>query len=403
MPRFVVLAFIQTFMACYRAALALLRALGPRPKSPRAGGQEILLTGAFYSNNWIASHLTPLAMSRECARLRVVSTFPIQPIDKLELIVPPSWLRRLAGDTVARLLTFFCVGLRTRPDIVGGFHLLLNGLLAQLLARMVGARAMYFCVGGPAEVLGGGIDSENRLFERLRTPSQSVERQLVKTVAGFDLIVTMGTRAKTFFESRGVRSKICVVSGGLDASRYFPASAAAAFDMVFVGRLAPIKRVDLFLQCTKLVASRLPHVKAVVVGDGKLRQSLEQMAQTLGIASNVTFVGQQANIEDWLRRSRLFLLTSDSEGLSLALIEAMLCGLPAIVSDVGDLGDLVEQGANGYLVGERSAEPFAARVSELLENPARYSAFAQAARSAAERYELNACAVLWGRILVTPT
>lgn len=399
MPLFVIRASIRMLMAFYALAVSLSRRVGRPIKPAGAAGHEILLTGAFYSNNWIASHLGPLARSRQCARLRVVSTFPIEPIDKLELIVPPAWLRRLCGDTAARLLTFFAVGIRTRPHVVGGFHLLLNGLLAQLLARMVGARAMYFCVGGPAEVLGGGIDSENRLFEKLRVPYAPVERRLLDAVKGFDLIITMGTRAKTFFEANGVRSGIHVVSGGLDATRYFPSTEPAKFDLIFVGRLVPIKRVDLFLQCIQIAARSRPQITAVVVGDGRLRESLQQQAAELGIAHCVTFAGQQSDIENWLRQSRLFLLTSDSEGLSLALIEGMLCGLPAIVSQVGDLADLVEGGVNGHLVAERSAEPFAARVVELLENPARYAVFARAAREAAERYELGSCARLWDRVL----
>ena len=68
--------------------------------------------------------------------------------------------------------------------MVGGFHLLLNGLAAALMARMVGARSLYFCVGGPAEVLYGGILSENRFFEKLKVPHASIERILTKVGNG---------------------------------------------------------------------------------------------------------------------------------------------------------------------------------------------------------------------------
>jgi glycosyltransferase involved in cell wall biosynthesis len=56
----------------------------------------------------------------------------------------------------------------------------------------------------------------------------------------------------------------------------------------------------------------------------------------LGIDRNVRFAGHQNTVEDWLRKSKVFVLTSDSEGLSLSMMEAMMCGLPAIVSDVGE-------------------------------------------------------------------
>ena len=399
MRRLIVLAVIGILLAGIGTLSVLGGLLIPRRRRAAGKPADILMTGSFHSNNWIASHLGPLARAQSCGRLRVVSTFPIAPMDKLELVVPPATLRRLAGDTGARLLTFFWEGIRRRPDYVAGFHLLINGLLAQLLARITGARSMYFCVGGPAEVLGGGINSENRLFERLGTPSVSVERALLRAVRRFDLIITMGSRARTFFQEAGVRCAIHVVSGGIDASRYQPATEPPDADMIFVGRLVPIKRVDLLLECVRIVATSRPDVRLVVVGDGPLRHELEDQANRLGIQSNVHFAGQQSDMPAWLRRARLFMLTSDSEGLSLALMEAMLCGLPAIVSDVGDLGDLVQSGANGYLVPGRSAAPFAERVLQVLQDSGELSRLARNARDSALKHELGECSKLWDTVL----
>lgn len=390
---------IRALMGCYGIAMSLAKLVGPKKRPAGVQGYEILLTGTFYSDNWISSHLRPLAQSRYCARIRVVTIYPIAPIDKVQVVVPPAWLVRIVGGVPARLLTFIWIGVRERPHFVGGFHLLFNGLMAALLGRFIGARSLYFCVGGPAEVLGGGIQSENRLFEKLETPDTVVERQLLQAVGGFDLIVTMGSTAKQFYQSHGIAAPIQVVSGGLDASRYSPASTAATTDLVFVGRLAPIKRVDLFLQAIKQIQGKMPDISAVVVGDGQMRDSLERLASELGISRNIRFVGQQPDVGTWLRQARIFVLTSDSEGLSLALIEAMLCGLPAVVSRVGDLGDLVEDGVSGYLVSERSADAFAMRLLELLENNDRREQFSRAARQAAKRYEISACTQLWDSIL----
>ena len=134
-----------------------------------------------------------------------------------------------------------------------------------------------------------------------------------------------------------------VVSGGIDPHRFHPAAATLPeFDLIVTCRLVPVKRIDLFLRAVHCLVSDLPNVRAVIVGEGPLREALEGQARELGIEKNVTFVGQQAAVEDWLRRSRIFVLTSDSEGLSLSLMEAMMSGLPAVVSAVGDLGDLVD-------------------------------------------------------------
>jgi L-malate glycosyltransferase len=410
--RWLVRGGLRLLLVLYAVALRLATwvghqrrpADGERPLTPPVDSEryDILLTGTFYSDGWLAAHVRPLAMSTRCARVRFVSASPVPSIDKVEAIYPPAWLSRAVGAIPARLITFVWIGLRARPHFVGGFHLLFNGLTAALLGRLTGARSMYFCVGGPAEVLGGGIGSENRVFEKLGTPDAVIERQLVRAVDAFDVVITMGHGAVEFFRSHGVQTACHVVSGGIDANRFRVAdTTAATTDLILVGRLAPIKRVDLFLHVVERMRTVLPAVTATVVGDGPRRRELEELAHRLGLDRNVTFAGHQQDVEPWLGRARLFVLTSASEGLSLSLMEAMMRGLPAVVSHVGDLGELVEDGVNGFLVSEPTPDAFAARMVELLTNSERRQRFASAARHSAERHELAGVARRWDDILAT--
>jgi len=119
----------------------------------------------------------------------------------------------------------------------------------------------------------------------------------------------------------------------------------------------------------------------------------------LGLEKNVVFAGQQRDVSPWLTGARVFVLTSDWEGLSLALLEAMSRGLPAVVSRVGDLGEAVEDGVNGYLVAGRAPEGFANRIVELLSDQERLGRFGVAAREAARRFEISAAIGRWDEIL----
>jgi L-malate glycosyltransferase len=393
---------LRSALLAYDLTYHVARLLGRRPRPRRAGEAcEILLTGTFHSDNWINSHLRPLAASALCARLYVVTTYPLPPTPNVVLIPPPRWLRRVFGSVGARLLTFVVVAHWKRPHYVGGFHLLLNGLTAALVARLAGSRAAYFCVGGPAEVLGGGIWSENRLFSRLEVPDPVVERRLIRAVRAFDLVVTMGTRAVTFFREHGVSTRFEVVSGGIDPERFAAQTGDVqpAYDLILVGRLVEIKRVDIFLHALRRVADRIPTVRAVIVGDGPLRPALERLSNELGLADRVTFAGQRQDVGALLRQSRVFVLTSDSEGLSLSLMEAMTCGLPAVVTDVGDLADLVQQGVNGYLVPPRASAMIADAIVELLADPALLNRYSAAARAAARRHKLTNVTRRWDEIL----
>lgn len=399
LSRFAIRCAIHGFLATYLPVLAVARLVRGRPRPIGPEGADILLTGTFHSDNWVASHIRPLAQSVHCRRIRLVAVAARPASDKVHVIAPFPWLGRLAGPVGARLLTFMWIGLRERADIVGGFHLLVNGLVATLLARLTRARALYFCVGGPAEVLDGGLMSENRLFERLQRPDPVVERRLLRVVARCDLVITMGSRAVQFFRQRGVDTAFHVVAGGIDGRRFNATDDSSRTDLVFVGRLAPIKRVDLLLDAVARIRAVVPGVRATVVGDGPLRERLQERAKELGLQRNVVFAGQQRNVEEWLRRARIFVLTSETEGLALSMIEAMLSGLPVVVSRVGDLPDLVEDGVNGYLVSERTPEAFATPVLALLADEKRRRAFGCAARRAAERYELGATTQSWDAIL----
>lgn len=393
---------LRLALIAYHIALRVGGLVRRRPRAQHAGQPcEILLTGAFNSDNWINAHLRPLAAATRCTRLYIVATRVVPPTPNVTPISPPRWLRRVAGDVPARLLTFAWIALRRRPHYMGGFHLLPNGLATALLARLAGSRALYFCVGGPAEVLGGGIVSENRLFSRLEVADPVIERRLIRAVAAFDLVIAMGTRAVSFFRAHHINTQFHVVSGGIDAARFVPPAADAipTTDLILVGRLAEIKRVDIFLHAFQQVVRVLPMARASIVGDGVERPALRQLAHDLGIAHAVTFAGQRRDLDVLLRSARLFVLTSDSEGLALSLMEAMSCGLPAVVSNVGDLADLVEDGVNGYLLPPRAASAFAARIVELLSNPDRLARFSLAARAAALRYEMSAVAQRWGEIL----
>jgi len=389
----------RQFLLVPAVALTIARLVGRRQRPIADDGCEILLTGRFDSKNWIVNHLGPLAASQKCSGVWMVSTNPVPALPKVTPIYPPRWLLKILGATPARLLSFAWAALRRRPHVVGGFHLIPNGIAAALMGRLAGARSVYFSVGGKTEISDGGLHSETKFLRRMATTDALVEKRLLSFVSSVDLVITMGTKAVEFFRNKGIDTHFGVVSGGIDSQRFRPAEDAPLYDVILAGRLAEIKRIDIFLQTVKAVREKIPDVKVVVVGDGTLRGHLQALSVDLGIDRNVSFVGHQEKIETWLRQSKIFVLTSDSEGLSLSMMEAMMCGLPAVVSDVGDLGDLVQHGVNGYLVPRRSPDLFAERLVELLSDASKLATFSQAARRSALRYETHAAIQRWDHIL----
>ena len=119
-----------------------------------------------------------------------------------------------------------------------------------------------------------------------------------------------------------------------------------------VGRLAHVKGYDRLLSALPTVLQRQVSATCLLVGDGPERPALEDMAVHFGIADRVVFAGYCADARKFLEVMDLFVLPSRSEGLSVALLEAMAAGLPVAVTPVGENPRVVEDGQTGFFLSD---------------------------------------------------
>jgi glycosyltransferase involved in cell wall biosynthesis len=289
------------------------------------------------------------------------------------------------------------MALRVKPDLIGGYHLLINGLVAELIAAITGAKSLYFCGGGPKEVIGGGYRA-GPVFSKLHRPDPVIERQLMRAVDGFDCVITRGPKTMQFFCEHGVTTRFeCL--GGIDSQPLRYAGEEKLYDVILVARLYSSKRVDVFIETIAALKGSRPNLKAVIVGSGELEQAMRALAQRLRLGCALEFAGHQTDVSWWLKRSRVFVLTSENEGLSMALVEAMMAGLPAVVPDVGELSGLVRDGVNGYVVRDPQPQIFASRIQLLLESEDLWTRFSQAAIIATNKSTLEETAHQWGTLI----
>lgn len=137
-----------------------------------------------------------------------------------------------------------------------------------------------------------------------------------------------------------------------------------------VGRLLPVKGHDVLLRAFAEVRTRVPQARLVIVGDGTLRAELHVMVKELGLGEAVEFVGDidAAGVRAQLGRSRVFALPSRSEGLPLALLEAMAAGVPAVASRVGGIPEVLLPGT-GLMVPPEDHAALAEALAALLLDP----------------------------------
>jgi glycosyltransferase involved in cell wall biosynthesis len=144
-----------------------------------------------------------------------------------------------------------------------------------------------------------------------------------------------------------------------------------------IGRLEPQKGLDVLLEAL----ARLPQVSLRVVGDGSSRSELEALAERLGVAARVTWVGWSDDPRSELESFDVFVQPSRFEALPLAVLEAMLAGLPVVVTDVGSVADAVVDGETGVVVPPDDAAALADAIAPLLEDPAARAELGRRART----------------------
>jgi glycosyltransferase involved in cell wall biosynthesis len=161
--------------------------------------------------------------------------------------------------------------------------------------------------------------------------------------------------------------------------------------LVSVGRLDPVKGIDILLRAFARVRQRVPDTQLVVVGDGGCRPALQRLALELDVGSAVEFAGplDAEGVRARLAQASLFVMPSRSEGLPLALLEALAAGVPVVAARVGGVPEILRNGS-GIMVPPEDPESLAGAICDLLMDAAQRAALALAGQRRAADFSGHA-------------
>jgi glycosyltransferase involved in cell wall biosynthesis len=284
------------------------------------------------------------------------------------------------------LMSLYSYLRRLRPHVVHT-HTSKAGALGRLAAAWCGIPVVH----SPHGHLFYGY------YGALGTELVVAAERMLAPYAGRIAVLTETSRTEHLERGIGRMPQYEVVPSGIDLGRFTPDPTRRGrmrtelgltdeFLIGWIGRFSEVKAPDVFIDACARVADRVDTARFVLAGDGELRDETEARAAKLGVAGRCQFLGRRDDIPALLNACDLLVLSSRNEGLGLAAIEAMACGVPVVATDVGGLHELLP---DGPLAPPDDPEALARRMIAMINDTSRRKVLVAAGLERATAYGLD--------------
>lgn len=191
------------------------------------------------------------------------------------------------------------------------------------------------------------------------------------------------------------KEKTKVISNAIPIPKFLNSCPVKTYDILFVGRLTKQKGVEILLKAIKILKNEYSrNLKIAIVGEGELKENLNNLTVELGVNKEVKFLGVRKDIKELMASSKIFVLPSRWEGFGIVIIEAMSNMLPIIATSVGGIPEIIENGKDGILIPPENPKALTRAIDSLLENGKLREKLSQAAyKKVREKYSIDTYSV----------
>lgn len=314
----------------------------------------------------------------ETVFLDIAQQLQLANYDNLAIIKGPGWVEEQLKQRGIRYHILKPHGFLSIPYYWQVYQLLKRENVALVHAHLLGSTLTYSILTIFARLpliatLHGRVDINPN--ERFVTIKQKIMR------IGVNKLIAVSRDLAAYIEQRGLfpANAIDVIYNGVDQHRYqqHPSKVLRAQlnipdDAILIGSLGnirPAKNYEMLINAVALLKN--PQLHFVIAGHQKkdLMEKLNVQMQALGVAAQMHFIGFYDNTPEFLQQIDLFVLSSSSEGFSIATIEAMAAGVPVIATRCGGPEEILQHMKTGYLVPIEIPDQLAAAIKQLLDDP----------------------------------
>lgn len=251
--------------------------------------------------------------------------------------------------------------------------------------------------------------------ERLDPAAMSLPRKVLKRLLlpYADWLVVQTESIKAYFPKR-IQKKTSVIYNPVNDevfenprmdSRVQSSNAASSVQsskqnrIISVARLYPQKNQKMMIEAFAKIADEFPDWQLVIFGEGPLRSSLELLVKSLQLDGRVLLPGRTEHVIEELRKSKIFCLSSDYEGMSNSMIEAICVGLPIVTTNVSGVKELVDDNINGFVVECGDVDRMCSALSTLMGNESLMNCFAQNSFERRRLFQMDVVNNKWNSLI----
>jgi len=297
-------------------------------------------------NNKALTYVLPILKTNKINQLYIVRDSPLPYNDKrIKYFSPPKSVRKNAIiKTIYKFLIILSLSTKYDIDLIYGIHMFPHGILAWIFSKIFKQKFVMGLIAGDQELTYAGPLIALIVKKILLNADYLM-------ITGFNHYFESKEQLPIFLKALNIEyHKLLPGYSSIFPEKFFPIKRKKKWDIITVGRLEPIKRLDLFIEIINRVRTHM-EIKCAIIGDGSYKKQLQKIIRQKGLINNIDLLGwiSNENLNEYYNQAKIFLLTSENEGLPATLIESMLTKACPISTNVGAISNLIKNGHNGFL------------------------------------------------------
>jgi len=342
-----------------------------------------ILIFALLGEKKLLSKLDPIITNKNIDKIYLIRKFPLNR-EKIICFSPPIFFNKsnLLVESY-RLIAGIYVAIRYKPKYIIGIYYLVHSLLAGFISNLFKKKLILLVVENP------------KLYDR--------NKNYFKLLKRCYKVGVRGSSSQKYLESKNIEKNKIFIPHNVFKFSPNKKDQEILYDLIFIGTLNSDKRPDVFVKVVAAIKKKLPNIRCVILGEGALENQILKQIKSLSLENNIEFLGYRKNVDEYISKSKLLVMTSQTEGMPMVVLEAMSFGVPCVVPNVGDITDVAINNYNSMVIKGLNVKHFSDAIVSCINKKNLYKRLSKGALKTIdnnkENYTKKSVAKEWEKVI----